>query len=245
MFALLTCFLLAGCGQGGQNNSDAGQDEDTLPAIIEAKLDVPEKAEAGQEVTLSVIVSQGEEMVDDAKEVKFEIWKDENKDASEVIEAKHTEKGNYTAAYTFSEEGLYNVQSHVTARDMHTMPTKKIQVGNIGDEHHEHEAGTHENHEHHGDVSLHLEKPDQIKANEQTSLAVHAQKENEPITKAKVRLEISQQGSNPDWVDMTEGAAGEYHSEYQFPASGEYSIKIHIENDDGLHEHTEVKVTAE
>ncbi|WP_246197210.1 FixH family protein [Cytobacillus depressus] len=239
----MSLLFLAGCGTNGQKDQQA---EDVLPEIIEANLDVPEKAEVGEEVLLAVTVTQGEKAVEDANEVKFEIWKEGQKDSSKLVEAKHTEKGKYEATYAFEENGLFNVQSHVTARDMHTMPTKQIQVGDVGAEEHEHhEEGGEEHHHHDSDVSIHLQKPDQIKANEQTALAVHLQKGSEPILKANVRLEIFQKGSNPAWVNMTEGTNGEYQTDYAFPASGDYIIRVHVENDEGLHEHTEVEVTVE
>ncbi|MEH7344164.1 FixH family protein [Bacillus sp. JJ1532] len=244
MAIICTSFLLlAGCGETGQKEN---QEEAALPEIIEADLAVPEKAEVGEEVPLAVTVTQGDEAVEDANEVKFEIWKEGQKDTSELVVAEHTEKGKYEAAYTFSENGLFNVQSHVTARDMHTMPTKTIQVGEVEAEHHEHQEGSGDDHHHHdSDVSIELQKPVQLKANEQTALAVQLQKSNEPLLNAKVRLEIFQKGQNPAWVNMTEGTNGEYKTDYSFPASGEFIIRIHVENDEGLHEHTEVEVTVE
>lgn len=234
--------LLAGCGANSQK--DNGTDAE-LPAIIEADLALPEKAEIAEEVPFAVTVKQGEEFVEDAREVKFEIWKDGAKDSSTLVEAKHEEKGKYAASYSFPENGLYHVQSHVTARDMHTMPTKQIQVGQVKEDHHgDHEESADHEH-HHGDVSIHLQTPEIVKANEQAELAVHLQKENEPLVKAHVRLEIFQKGSNPEWVDMTEGTNGEYKADYTFPASGDYFVRVHVENDEGLHEHTEVEISVQ
>lgn len=234
--------LLAGCGETKQNEE---QEEAAVPEIIAADLAVPEKAEVGEEVTLAVTVTQGEEAVEDANEVKFEIWMEGAKDSSELVVANHTENGKYEAAYTFLENGVFNVQSHVTARDMHTMPTKKLQVGKVEAEHEGHAEGSGAEHHHDGDVSIHLQKPEHVRANEKTDLAVHVQDHNEPLLKAEVRLEIFQKGQNPAWIKMTEGTNGEYKTDYSFPASGDYIVRIHVENDEGLHEHTEVEVTVE
>ncbi|QED49253.1 FixH family protein [Cytobacillus dafuensis] len=242
---LMSSVLLAGCGNTGQEKNNGDQNDAELPAIIEAVIDIPEKAEVGKETELAVTVKQGKELVEDASEVKFEVWKEGQKDSSEKIEAKHSEKGKYIAKHTFSEDGVYNVQSHVTARNMHTMPTKTIQVGNVEAAQHEHNEQGDEHGQYHGDVSIHLQKPEQVKASQQIPLAVHLQKDNKPLTKANVRLEIFQKDSNPAWVDMTEGENGEYTTDYQFPASGNYTVRIHVENDEGLHEHTEEAVTVE
>ena len=245
IFAILIGFvLLAGCGQTSENNNSEKKEE--VPAVIDAVIELPEKGETNEEVAIAVTVSQGEEPVDDASEVKFEIWKEGKKDASEMVEAKHSENGKYTSTYTFLEDGLYHVQSHVTARDMHTMPTESIQIGAVEEGQHEHsEEAAEEGHHHHGEVGIQLEKAEAIKANEQTPLAVYLEKDEAPLGEARVRLEITKQGSNPAWVDMEEAAEGEYKADYQFPSGGTYIVKIHVQNDAGLHEHTEVEVTVE
>ncbi|MED3573745.1 FixH family protein [Cytobacillus praedii] len=245
IFAIFMAFIfLAGCGQTSENHT-SGEQEDA-PAPIDAVIELPEKGEPNEEIALAVTVSQGEKPVEDANEVKFEIWKEGKNDASEQVEAMHSENGKYTSTYTFLEDGLYHVQSHVTARDMHTMPTETIQIGKAEEGQHEHsEDAAEEGHHHNGEVGIQLEKPEVIKAKGQTPLAVLLEKDESPLTDARVRLEIKKQGSNPAWVDMEEAAEGEYKSDYQFPSGGTYLITIHVQNDAGLHEHTEVEVTVE
>ncbi|WP_180954812.1 FixH family protein [Bacillus sp. V3-13] len=139
LFAML---LLAGCGTSDEAPGKNGNG-DEMPALIEAELKVPEKAETPGEVELSVVVTQDGEAVEDANEVKFEIWRDSDKDSSELIPAEHQGKGKYTATKMFSEEGNYTVQVHVTARSMHTMPKQQIQIGNpaeMSDEPHHQES---------------------------------------------------------------------------------------------------------
>lgn len=236
----IVSFLLAGCGDTGQKNNSKNQD--VVPVMIEANLDVPEKAEIGEEVSLAVAVTQGKDFVDDANEVKFEIWQEGQKNSSEMIEAKYSEKGRYNINYKFLENGIYHVQSHVTARNMHTMPEATIQIGNVQ---HEHADGSaeHEHSDHHdSEVLIQLDTPEQMSTKEETSLIVQIKKEEQPLTKANVRLEIFQGDSNPAWVDMEEGKNGEYRTKYQFPTSGKYTVRIHVQNDEGLHEHTEVEV---
>lgn len=241
MIALFMCsILIAGCGNTSQKKDSSNQEE--IPTMIEAALDVPEKAEIGDEVSLAVTVKQGKDFVDDATEVKFEIWKDGQKNASEMVEANQAEKGNYTNTYKFQENGIYHVQSHVTARDMHTMPEKTIQIGDV-EAHHEHAEDSDEHNNHHdSDVAIHLKTPDQINTNERIPFVVHIEKEQQPLTKANVKLEISQEASNPAWVNLDEAENGEYKSEYEFQSSGKYTITVHVTNNEGLHEHTEVEV---
>ncbi|MCS0542780.1 FixH family protein, partial [Aeromonas veronii] len=69
------------------------------------------------------------------------------------------------------------------------------------------------------------------------------QLDNEPLTKARVRYEIYKEGSDKhDWVDTKETNSGEYTSSYSFTEGGTYTIIIHVENDNGLHEHEEYMV---
>ncbi|MFE8696633.1 FixH family protein [Cytobacillus sp. FJAT-53684] len=237
-----TLLLLAGCGNTSDTNNSSKEE---VPEVLNAVLDIPENGELNEEIALVVTVTQGDAPVEDADEVEFEIWKAGQEDASEMVEAVHSENGKYSINHSFKENGLYTVQSHVTARDMHTMPKKTIQIGKEEDHHEHSEDATQESHHHHGDVSINLEKPGTIHVNEKTPLAVVLKKGEESLSDAQVRLEIFQQESNPTWVDMTEAADGEYKGEHQFPNKGIFTIRIHVKNDEGLHEHTEIEVTVE
>ena len=250
MIALFMCsILIAGCGDTSQKKDSSNQEE--VPTMIEAALDVPEKAEIGDEISLAVTVTQGKDFVNDATEVKFEIWQEGLKNNSEKVEANYSENGIYTIGYSFPENGIYHVQSHVTARNMHTMPEKTIQIGDVEAQHehaegadNKHAEGTDEHSHHESDVSIHLNTPEHVNKNESTALSVHLEKEQQPLTKANVRLEIFQDESNPAWVDTEEAAKGEYKATYQFPTDGKYTVRIHVQNDEGLHEHTEIEVNV-
>ncbi len=120
----LLFIILTACG------SKAEQPKTAVPQPIEAKLLIPEQTKVNEAVTISTQISQNGKPVDDADEVKYEIWKNEEKEKSEMIDAKKTEKGIYAINKAFSEDGVYYVQVHVTARGMHTMPKSTITVGN-------------------------------------------------------------------------------------------------------------------
>ncbi len=88
----------------------------------------PETGQVNEPITFEAKVTQGKENVEDAKEVKFEIWRahDEN---HEKIEIEHAENGIYRLEKTFEQEGTYYIISHVTARDMHNMPKEEFIIG--------------------------------------------------------------------------------------------------------------------
>ncbi len=70
--------------------------------------------------------------------------KKEKKAATETSKAKE-EKGAYHLRTEFDEEGVYTVQSHVTANQRHNMPTVKVRVGDaeVADDSSGHEEQTH------------------------------------------------------------------------------------------------------
>ena len=113
---------LAGCIQ---KNDETSAD---LADMVEVKLEVPEDEQIGKSVILQSHVTQGDETVDDADEVVFEIWKDGEKEESVMIDYTKKENGMYEAEMIFEEAGVYHVQVHVTARRMHVMPKTQIEI---------------------------------------------------------------------------------------------------------------------
>jgi hypothetical protein len=232
-FFMLVGFLalfIAACGNSKEDNG-AKDDEKLEP--IEAKLDVPEKGEKGQTVSLSTKVTQGDENVEDAGEVKYEIWKNDHKEESEMVEAKHDKGGVYKAEKTFEEDGMYTVQVHVTARDMHTMPKSEIAIGEV-------EAGEDQQHgDHESTVSIHLMKPDSVTAGEEAEMMVHVENQEAALDDARVRFEIYQDGQEKhEWVDLAPGEAGKYSGSYTFPEKGSYNVQVHVTKGEEIHEHT-------
>ncbi|PFG07140.1 FixH family protein [Bacillus sp. es.034] len=228
--------LIAACGNSNEDNG--AKKEEKLEAI-DAKLNVPEKGEKGEPVSLSTKVTQGDENVDDAGEVKYEIWKNGQKDESEMLEAKHEKGGLYKAEKTFQEDGLYTVQVHVTARDMHTMPKKEIAIGEVEAGEHEEAGEDHHHGDHESTISIHLMKPDGITAGEESEMMVHVENKDAALEDAKVRFEIYQDGQEKhEWVDLTQGENGEYKGSYTFPERGSYNVQVHVTKGEEIHEHT-------
>lgn len=122
---LAAVLLLAGCGEE-EDTSGAGMNLNP----IETAFNSPETAEPGAEMTLSVTVVQGEELVEDADEVVYEVWESGHRSDSEMLTAEHIGDGVYEAETVFEEEGLYFAQAHTTARRLHVMPKQEITVGN-------------------------------------------------------------------------------------------------------------------
>lgn len=264
IFVLLAIVVLTACGtkqveEQELNNQDGQIEEATLLPVEVEILSVGEDFHSGEEGSIEVRVTQGEEAVADADEVLIEIWKKGEEENSINHEAENKGEGLYHLAYTFPEDGVYYVIAHVTARDMHVMPRQEFIIGEIDTnksveaavqhhEQHEHHSQHEQHHGHHeyGEgLSIHLMKPDILKAGEAALWMVHlAEEDGQPLTEAKVRFDYWQDGQAHTLVDASETVAGEYTAEFSFSETGEFRVVVHIEKDD-LHEHQETKVHVE
>ncbi|MFB6466151.1 FixH family protein [Cytobacillus sp. Hz8] len=122
VISIFTMILLASC-----NTAKSGDEE--VPQFLDVKLAVnPEKAKIHQPVQFEAKVTYGDKLVRDADEVDFEIWR-ANEENHEKVKVKHDHDGIYSLRKTFDQEGTYYIISHVTARDMHSMPKKEFIIG--------------------------------------------------------------------------------------------------------------------
>jgi hypothetical protein len=117
--SLCVLFVLGGCSKEEKS--------DELPAFVEVVIQIPKTVYVDEEVVIEAHVTQGDEKVEDAKKVEFEIWKTDQETHEKVL-GEHQGEGIYSISSTFLEEGDYFVIAHVTARDMHNMPKQEFTV---------------------------------------------------------------------------------------------------------------------
>ncbi|WP_211747866.1 FixH family protein [Paenibacillus sp. Marseille-Q4541] len=121
---LLALLLMSGCQKDGN-----AVVESALLEPIKVELVVPE-GDSGVEVSdvvrLEAIVTQQDAYIDDADEVKFEISLEGTSGLE--VESEYDGEGKYIAEYQFPTAGVYKITSHVTARGMHSMPSKQLEV---------------------------------------------------------------------------------------------------------------------
>lgn len=234
VFGLIGLFVLGACGTEKEAES-AAVPQSMEP--VEAELTVAATAEKGEAVPLSVTVTQDGQPVDDADEIKFEVWKNGAKEESEMIKASLTKDGVYEAETTFAEEAVYTVQVHVTARSMHTMPTTNVTVGHpetAAEAEEEEEESEH--HQHAGaDITL---DPKVATAGEEQPFMVHVMIKDDMLAGADVQLEIFQDGAEKhEWVKLEEADAGMYKGVHTFAESGAYNVQVHVTKGHDIHEH--------
>lgn len=112
--------ILTGCSQ---------QEVEEEPQFLDVELKAnPEKAELNEEIIFEAKVTYGTEEVEDADEVKFEIWRSQAEEHEKIV-VEHDQNGIYRLKKSFKEEGTYYIISHVNARRMHNMPKIEFVVG--------------------------------------------------------------------------------------------------------------------
>jgi len=251
LFILLCTLALLTAACGIESHEESGF---TSGAPIEAAFSFsPTEPVVGEAITFSVKVTQEGKPVDDAKEVKFEWWKD-GQEKHETIPATLQADGIYTAEQTISEPGSYFVYYHVTARDFHNMQKTPFTVKGAAGEHtpaadagaaHQHgtSAGT-DDHAASG-VDFHFMPADSIKTNQAASLTVHLMKDNQAFAESSVKFEFWQGNDEKHtFVEAVETQPGQYESSVTFPTSGTYQVKVHVEKGE-VHDHKEFTLPVE
>lgn len=125
---LFLTLIVAGCGN--ETSSDHQHHSQNMPNMVPIAVEIemtPTPITTQNPVTITAIVTQDGEKVDDASEVMFEIWQN-GQDDHEMIEGVHQGEGRYSIEKSFTEKGTYYVVAHVTARNMHNMPKKEFIV---------------------------------------------------------------------------------------------------------------------
>lgn len=238
---ILLVLLMGACSN---NEDQQTKTSDEVPEMVEVDLTVPTEAEVGKEVVFTAVVTQGDELVDDANEVKFEVM-NVTLGTKEIIEATLNEDKHYSIPYTFETNGTYDITSHVTARDMHTMPTKQVVV--TGGEESTEEAESHSHGEsHHDDQKVTIEFSEgSTTVGEAISLETNVSIGDVPLEGARVQYDISRSDvAHHTWLEAPEVEAGVYQVEYTFTESGSYEIEVHVTKGEDIHDHVKKTYTV-
>lgn len=237
---LFIILLLTGCGA---NTSEDSRSAEGVPEMLEVSILVPETINKNEEITIKARVSQGEELVDDANEVKFEIWKS-GLDEHEMLTGIHQGDGIYTTSKSFVDNGSYFIVAHVTARDMHNMPKKEITVGSSETSNEDAKSNEDESHHHaHSHIEIELKVKEPIESNKETVVSAKVQENGEIVSDAIIRFEIWKGNEEKhDYIDASVTDSGYYASNYTFLTQGIYNIKVHVNKGKELHEHIQESI---
>lgn len=235
----LCTVALAACGKEekkegheGHENHATTSDKKVQPLTVD--LTVPEHVEKEETVEIKALVKYGKEKVNDADEVMFEVIKDGDTKNSVKEKVKEAKDGVYTFTYNFKEDGTYNIISHVTAFNQHTMPNKEITIGDAAPQH------SHQDHHHAGMIHIMDIKAEKDK---ETTLMMHVMDaKGKPLTEAAVaRFEVKAPSGKTEWVDLQESKTGEYETKHIFNESGKYTVTAHAEKQPDFHVHNDTE----
>jgi hypothetical protein len=233
--------VLVGCTKA-EEDSEAVISK--VPEIIAVTIQTPENIKLNEEVTIQATVTQGNEKVKDANEVAFEV-RNTGQDEKEMLEGTHQGDGVYSVKKTFDKEGTYTIVAHVTARDMHHMPSKEVIVGNATDvtENKDHESTKGHGHNHgHSHITIEFNKTEAFTANKETSLSAKIQNEGKPLKGAIITFEVWQADQEKrEFIDAIESNEGEYMATHTFLSPGSYEVKVHVKKDE-IHEHQQESI---
>jgi hypothetical protein len=236
VFVFFSLFIvLAGCSQTDEESEPVSANK--VPDMIEVIIQTPETIHPNEEVVIEVLVTQGDEKVDDANEVKFEIRKS-GQDELEMLDGIHQGNGIYSVEKTFDADGTYIVIAHVTARDMHNMPKKEIIIGTP-----DQALAEDQSHDHgHSHVSIELQTNETFTVNKKATLSAKILNEGKSLEDAIVSFEVWQANQeNRDFIDATEGSGGEYNATKTFSTPGTYEVKVHVKTEK-IHEHQQESI---
>lgn len=233
VFLLLGILFLYAC-----SNDGGAQLEKNEPLHVE--LTVPETADVDETFEMAAYVTQGDEEVNDADEVVFEVWEEGNREDGQMIEADDPVDGLYRSDISFGHDGNFHIQVHVTARGLHIMPQKEVIIGEGG----QYEDVEDTAHFHTDGFDMHFTNLTDVTVDEEVQLTTFIELHNEPLDQLKVRYEIWNEdvSDDRDWVDANEQQHGEYVGTHTFEHSGTYMIQVHVEDDEQLHEHKTYEV---
>ena len=220
--------------------------EPSQPLTVEFQVD-PKPVKAGEVTIVQVLVKQGEDLVEDAQQVEFEIW-EKGQEKHDMVPAENKGKGIYAIQERFHKPTTYYVMYHVTARDFHSMKQMEVVVEGESAEHtpapsdettpnHQHQEVDH----HHQGTMIHFMTSNPPVANQPVELTAHIQQhDDQPLTGAKVRFEYwTGQEEKHQFIDAAEKSPGEYTVQSTFPKTGEYKVITHVEKGDDIHDHVE------
>lgn len=251
---LILAFVLSACGNVEEAQGEVNQE--TTEAIV-AEVTMPEEAETGYQV-LETQVTQAGEAVSGADEVIFEVWKHGDKENSEMIEQENEEDGVYSVGYIFENDGIYLVQPHVTAREMHTMPVHTIVVGDVNqeeidafdeyevekgsnsmdDHNHEHEYRHNADHDHSSGLDILMTIDNEPNP---SVISAKLNMEGKAYEADRVRLEFINEADNKDiqWIAAKSQSPEFYSAELEDIKEGTYKVILHVNGPNDLHEHLE------
>jgi hypothetical protein len=126
---LLGVILLLGVLSSGCTAKIAETDENGLPAHLTVDLHLPKQLDLGSKSNFSVEVFKNNQPLEHAEQAEFIFWPEGNREAAVTVKATESSPGVYSASHSITMEGIYLVQSSISAKNEKVLPIKRFAVG--------------------------------------------------------------------------------------------------------------------
>lgn len=237
LITFATIIALAAC-----NNTNTTNDSKKESAPLKTTLTIPKTAKIGDKIELKVNVKQGGQTVTNAKDVAFEV-KNNATDSDKIVTAK-LRADAYVASYDIRDSGKYKITAHISSKDGgHAMSNAEINVSQKAshDDHNSTTGSVTEKHNHHHNVAITYNHKNTVVKDKTVNLSVTLKYDGKTLSGADVHYQVLPQfkDGQPTWITLKETSKGTYESKHTFTQSGNYQLKLHVENNEGLHTHEE------
>lgn len=98
-----------------------------------ADIIIPDSLSTNRDTPFQVVLTQGEEKVDSADYVHFEIWKQDGSIKFEMEQAEEVGNGTFQLSKKLESEGLYFIKVHASSGDSIIMPKNQFIVGELSE----------------------------------------------------------------------------------------------------------------
>ncbi len=121
--------MLLGVIVSGCTAKIAETDESGLPPHLTVDLHLPKQLDLGSESSFSVEVFKNNRPLEHAEKAEFIFWPEGNREAAVTVKATESSPGVYSVSHSISNEGIYLVQSRISAKNEKVLPIKRFAVG--------------------------------------------------------------------------------------------------------------------
>ncbi|UGB32172.1 MULTISPECIES: FixH family protein [Bacillaceae] len=111
-------FFVSACQSPSSHHEHMKGQEEFLDVSVKLN---PKEIEAGVSFSIQLHITQMDNDINHADDVRIDVWKDGEESEKETYEATYDGKGMYVVDLMLEESGSYKVMYHVTAKEQHVM----------------------------------------------------------------------------------------------------------------------------
>jgi hypothetical protein len=126
---ILSVILLLGILVSGCTTKTSETDENGFLSHLTVDLHLPKQLELGSKSDFSVEVFKNSRPFERAEQAEFIFWPEGNKEEAITVKTTESSPGVYSVSHSVTKEGIYLVQSRISAKNEKVLPIKRFAVG--------------------------------------------------------------------------------------------------------------------